>query len=79
MPAPVRADDVPEETEPKEAVEAGEAGKAVVGERAVEQQVIRFGIGAHQRVLDLAAMPGLEDRELVQKRQRRRRSPRVRS
>ena len=71
MPAPVRADDVPEETESKEAVEPREAGKAFVGERAVEQQVIRFRIGAHQRVLDVAAMPGLEDRELVQERERR--------
>ena len=62
---------VPEETESKEAVEPREAGKTFVGERAVEQQVIRFRIGAHQRVLDVAAMPGLEDRELVQERKRR--------
>ena len=60
---------MPEEAEPKEPVEACEAGKTFVGERAVEQQVVRFRIGAHQGVLDIAAVPGLEDRKLVQERQ----------
>ena len=63
--------DVPEEARPEEPVETGKIGQATVGERAIEEQMIRFRVRAHERVLDRAAMPRLEDRQLMKQRQRR--------
>ena len=37
----------------------------MISEWSVQQQVIGFGIGRHQRILDFAALPGLEHRKLV--------------
>ena len=63
--------DVPEEGEAKEPVEPAQRREASVRERTIEQQMVRLGVRAHQRVFDGTAVPGFEDRELMQQRQRR--------
>ncbi len=63
--------DVPEEAEAKEPIEPAQRREASVRERTIEQQMVRLGVRAHQRVFDGTAVPGFEDRELMQQRQRR--------
>jgi len=48
---------VPEKSHAEESVETGEIGEPRVGEWTINEEVIGFCLGAHQAVLDRAAVP----------------------
>ena len=60
---------MPEEGQAEEAIEADQAGESPIGERAVKEQAVGSGSERHQIEARFAAMPGLEDRELMEEGQ----------
>jgi hypothetical protein len=60
---------VPEKGEREQPVETGDVRETLVRERSVQQEVVGFGAGRHQRILYVAAAPLFEDGKLVKERE----------